>query len=183
MREHVDRLGSKAYWELLPNTPEFVVMFVPAETFLNAALEQEPALLQHAFERNVVIATPATLIALLRTVAYSWRQEALAQNAQDVLRLGRELYSRLATMGDHVDKLGRQLNSAVDSYNKAVSSLEGRVLVSARKLVDLKVTTDDLDGPKQIELVAKQVQAPELVASASDMLVSLPDQTPDHAAS
>lgn len=182
MRDHVDRLGSKAYWDLLPNTPEFVVMFVPAETFLNAALEHDPALLQHAFERNVVIATPATLIALLRTVAYSWRQEALAQNAQDVLRLGRELYSRLATMGDHVDKLGRQLNSAVDSYNKTVSSLEGRVLVSARKLVDLKVTTDDLDAPKQIELVAKQVQAPELVASASDMLVSLPDQSPGHAA-
>jgi DNA recombination protein RmuC len=182
MRDHVDRLGSKAYWDLLPNTPEFVVMFVPAETFLNAALEHDPALLQHAFERNVVIATPATLIALLRTVAYSWRQEALAQNAQDVLRLGRELYSRLATMGDHVDKLGRQLNSAVDSYNKTVSSLEGRVLVSARKLVDLKVTTDGLDAPKQIELVAKQVQAPELVASASDMLVSLPDQTPGHAA-
>jgi DNA recombination protein RmuC len=186
MRDHVDRLGSKAYWDLLPNTPEFVVMFVPAETFLNAALEHDPALLQHAFERNVVIATPATLIALLRTVAYSWRQEALAQNAQDVLRLGRELYSRLATMGEHVDKLGRQLNSAVDSYNKTVSSLEGRVLVSARKLVDLKVTTDDLDAPKQIELVAKQVQAPELVASASDMLVSLPEQlleTPGHAAS
>jgi len=176
MRDHVDRLGSKAYWDLLPNTPEFVVMFVPAETFLNAALEQDPALLQHAFERNVVIATPATLIALLRTVAYSWRQEALAQNAQDVLRLGRELYSRLATMGDHVDKLGRQLNSAVDSYNKTVSSLEGRVLVSARKLVDLKVTTDDLDAPKQIELVAKRVQAPELVASASETLISLPDQ-------
>ncbi len=183
MRDHVDRLGSKAYWDLLPNTPEFVVMFVPAETFLNAALEQDPALLQHAFERNVVIATPATLIALLRTVAYSWRQEALAQNAQDVLRLGRELYSRLATMGEHVDKLGRQLNSAVDSYNKTVSSLEGRVLVSARKLVDLKVTTDELDAPKQIELVAKQVQAPELVASASDMLISLPDQSPGHAAS
>jgi DNA recombination protein RmuC len=176
MRDHVDRLGSKGYWDLLPNTPEFVVMFVPAETFLNAALEHDPSLLQHAFERNVVIATPATLIALLRTVAYSWRQEALAQNAQDVLRLGRELYSRLATMGDHVDKLGRQLNSAVDSYNKTVSSLEGRVLVSARKLVDLKVTTDDLDAPKQIELVAKQVQAPELVASASETLISLPDQ-------
>jgi DNA recombination protein RmuC len=174
LRDHVDRLASKTYWDLLPNTPEFVVMFVPAETFLNAALEQDPALLQHAFERNVVIATPATLVALLRTVAYSWRQEALAENAQDVLKLGRELYSRLATMGDHVDKLGRQLNSAVDSYNKTVSSLEGRVLVTARKLVELKVTTDDLAAPKQVELVAKQVQASELVASATDTLISLP---------
>ncbi len=183
MRDHIDRLGAKAYWDLLPNTPEFVVMFVPAETFLNAALEEDPALLHYAFAKNVVIATPATLIALLRTVAYSWRQEALAANAQDVLKLGRELYSRLATMGDHVDKLGRQLNSAVDSYNKTVSSLEGRVLVTARKLVELKVTTDDLDAPKQVELVAKQVQASELVASASDLLISLPEQSADtHAA-
>jgi DNA recombination protein RmuC len=179
LRDHIDRLAAKSYWNLRPNTPEFVVMFIPAETFLNAALEQEPGLLQYAFERNVVIATPATLIALLRTVAYSWRQEALAANAQDVLKLGRELYSRLATMGDHVDKLGRGLNSAVDNYNKAVSSLEGRVLVTARKLVDLKVTTDELDAPKQIELVAKQVQAPELVASASELLISLPEQSID----
>src|SRR6185437_1978842 len=108
LRDHIDQLGAKAYWDLLPNTPEFVVMFIPAETFLNAALEQDPSLLQHAFEKNVVIATPATLIALLRTVGYTWRQEALAANAHDVLTLGRELYARLATMGDHVDKLGRQ---------------------------------------------------------------------------
>ncbi|MGH8889776.1 MAG: DNA recombination protein RmuC [Acidothermaceae bacterium] len=184
LRDHIDRLGAKSYWELLPNTPEFVVMFVPADTFLNAALEQEPALLQHAFEKNVVIATPATLVALLRTVAYTWRQEALAENAHDVLKLGRELYSRLATMGDHVDKLGRQLNSAVDSYNKTVSSLEGRVLVTARRLVDLKVTTDALEAPKQVELVAKRVQASELVASATETLISLPDQpsaSPTHA--
>jgi DNA recombination protein RmuC len=113
LRDHVDHLGSKAYWELLPNTPEFVVMFVPAETFLNAALDEDPALLQYAFERNVVIATPATLVALLRTVAYTWRQEALAENAQDVLKLARELYTRLATMGRHVSKLGNSLDSAV----------------------------------------------------------------------
>jgi DNA recombination protein RmuC len=176
LREHVDRLGSKAYWDLLPNTPEFVVMFVPAETFLNAALEQDPALFQHAFERNVVIATPATLVALLRTVAYSWRQEALAQNAQDVLKLGRELYARLATMGGHVSKLGNSLESAVKTYNETVSSLESRVLVSARRLVDLKVTTDELAPPRQVERAVRQVQAPELVASASEALISLPEQ-------
>ena len=102
LRDHIDQLGAKAYWDLLPNTPEFVVMFIPAETFLNAALEQDPSLLQRAFEKNVVIATPATLIALLRTVGYTWRQEALAANAHDVLTLGRELYARLSTMGRHV---------------------------------------------------------------------------------
>ena len=173
LRDHIDRLGAKAYWDLLPNTPEFVVMFVPAETFLNAALDEDPSLLQHAFEKNVVIATPATLIALLRTVAYSWRQEALAENAHDVLKLGRELYSRLATMGGHVHKLGGQLDSAVKSYNDAVSSLESRVLVSARRLVELKVTTDDLETPRQVERAVRQVQAPELVASATDALISL----------
>jgi DNA recombination protein RmuC len=183
LRDHIDRLGSKRYWELLPNTPEFVVMFVPAETFLNAALEQDPSLLQHAFAKNVVIATPATLVALLRTVAYSWRQEALAENAQEVLKLGRELHSRLATMGGHVSKLGNQLNSAVKAYNETVSSLESRVLVSARKLVDLKVTTSEVEPPRQVELVARQLQAPELVASATEMLISLPEQAADsHAA-
>ncbi|MGH3260584.1 MAG: DNA recombination protein RmuC, partial [Trebonia sp.] len=176
MREHVDRLGSKAYWDLLPNTPEFVVMFVPAETFLNAALDQEPGLLQHAFEKNVVLATPATLVALLRTVAYTWRQEALAENAHDVLKLGRELYARLATMGGHVSKLGNSLESAVRLYNETVSSFESRVLVSARRLVDLKVTTDELAAPRQVERAVRQVQAPELVASITETLISLPDQ-------
>jgi DNA recombination protein RmuC len=175
LRDHIDSLGAKAYWDLLPNTPEFVVMFVPAETFLNAALETDPSLLQRAFEKNVVIATPATLVALLRTVGYSWRQEALATNAHEVLNLGRELYSRLSTMGGHVDKLGRSLTAAVSSYNNTVSSLESRVFTTARKLVDLKVTDDDLEAPRQIELVARQVQKSELVASAYDMLISLPE--------
>jgi DNA recombination protein RmuC len=178
LRDHIDHLGAKAYWDLLPNTPEFVVMFVPAETFLNAALEQDPSLLQRAFEKNVVIATPATLIALLRTVGYTWRQEALAANAHDVLTLGRELYSRLSTMGSHVSKLGNRLNSAVQSYNDTVASLETRVFTTARKLVDLKVTSDELEAPRPIELVSRKLQRSELVASASDALVSLP-QLPD----
>jgi len=175
LREHVDRLGAKAYWELLPNTPEFVVMFVPAETFLNAALEQDPGLLQHAFEKNVILATPATLILMLRTIAYAWRQDALAESANDVLKLGRELYARLATMGGHVSKLGNSLESAVKTYNETVSSIESRVLVSARRLVDLKVTTDELDSPRQVERAVRQLQAPELVASVSETLISLPE--------
>jgi len=179
LRDHIDQLGAKAYWDLLPNTPEFVVMFIPAETFLNAALEQDPALLQYAFEKNVVIATPATLIALLRTVGYTWRQEALAANAHDVLTLGRELYARLSTMGRHVGTLGTRLNSAVQSYNETVASLESRVFTTARRLVDLKVTTDELEAPKPIELVARKVQKSELVASANESLVALRPPMPD----
>jgi len=175
LRDHIDSLGAKAYWDLLPNTPEFVVMFVPAETFLNAALETDPSLLQRAFEKNVVIATPATLVALLRTVGYSWRQEALAANAHEVLNLGRELYGRLSTMGGHIDKLGKGLTQAVSYYNQTVGTLETRVFSTARKLIDLRVTDDELEAPRQIELVARHVQKSELVASANDTLISLPD--------
>jgi DNA recombination protein RmuC len=184
LRDHIDALGAKAYWDLLPNTPEFVVMFVPAETFLNAALETDPALLQRAFEKNVVIATPATLVALLRTVGYSWRQEALAANAHEVLDLGRELYGRLSTMGGHIDKLGKGLTQAVSYYNQTVGTLESRVFTTARRLIDLKVTDDELETPRQIELVARHVQKSELVASANDTLVSLPEPSviePHHA--
>jgi DNA recombination protein RmuC len=175
VKDHLDELAAKKYWEHLDPTPEFVVMFVPAEVFLNAALEQEPALLEYAFERNVVIATPQTLVALLRTVAYTWRQESLARNAQDVLRLGRDLHGRLATLGGHVGKLGGALNAAVRQYNSTVSSLESRVLVSARRFADLKVADDDLATPAQVEIVARQVQAPELVASATEALIALDD--------
>jgi DNA recombination protein RmuC len=179
LRDHIDQLGAKAYWDLLPNTPEFVVMFVPAETFLNAAVEQDPSLWQRAFDKNVVIATPATLIALLRTVGYTWRQEALAANAHDVLTLGRELYSRLSTMGGHMSKLGTRLNSAVQSYNETVASLETRVFTTARRLVDLKVTSEELEAPRPIELVSRKLQKSELVASATDALVSLPAPAPE----
>jgi DNA recombination protein RmuC len=179
MRDHIDHLGAKAYWDLFPNTPEFVVMFVPAETFLNAALEQDPTLLQRAIEKNVIIATPGTLIALLRTVGYTWRQEALAANAHEVLTLGRELYSRLSTMGGHISKLGTRLNSAVQSYNDTVASLETRVFTTARRLVDLKVTSDELEAPRPIELVSRKVQKSELVASANETLVSMPVKLPE----
>jgi DNA recombination protein RmuC len=179
LRTHIDDLGAKHYWEQFEPTPEFVVMFVPAEVFLNAALEQDPTLLEHAFERNVVIATPATLIALLRTVAYTWRQEALARNAADVLKLGRELHGRLSTLGSHISKLGRQINGAVKAYNDTVASLESRVLVTARRMVELKVADDETETPQQVELVAREVQAPELVASANQALVPLDEIATD----
>jgi DNA recombination protein RmuC len=175
LRDHIDRLAAKAYWEHFTPTPEFVVLFVPADAFLQAALEQEPALLEYSFERNVIIATPSNLIALLRTVGYAWRQEALAANAQQVYDLGRELHSRLATMGGHLARLGGQLESAVKSYNNTVASMESRVLVTARRFSELRVTDDELAEPPQISQVPRQVQAPELVASATDSLVPLPE--------
>jgi DNA recombination protein RmuC len=163
LRGHVDALAAKSYWSAFDQTPEFVVLFMPADTFLDAALQRDPTLLEHAFARNVVIATPATLMALLRTVAYVWRQEALARNALAVHTLARELYGRLSTLGEHVSRLGGALGGAVSAYNKAVGSLEARVLVSARKLAELGVSDDELPVPPQVELAPRQPQAPELV--------------------
>ena len=162
LRAHVDALAAKAYWSAFAQTPEFVVLFVPADAFLDVALQRDPTLLEHAFTRNIVLATPATLVALLRTVAYAWRQEALARNAVAVHTLARELYGRLSTLGEHVAKLGGSLSGAVTAYNRAVGSLEARVLVSARKLADLGVSGEELATPAQIELTTRQLQAPEL---------------------
>ena len=164
LRGHVEALAAKAYWTAFESTPDFVVLFVPADPFLDAALQQDPTLMEHAFARNVVLATPATLIALLRTVAFSWRQEALAQNAVAVHSLARELYGRLSTLGEHVGKLGGSLAGAVTAYNKAVGSLESRVLVSARKLAEMGVAGEELATPAQIELTPRQPQAPELAS-------------------
>jgi DNA recombination protein RmuC len=163
LRGHVDALSAKAYWTAFDQTPDFVVLFVPADPFLDAALQRDATLMEHAFARNVVLATPATLIALLRTVAYSWRQEALAQNALAVHGLARELYGRLATLGEHVGRLGSSLGGAVTAYNRAVGSLESRVLVSARKLAEMGVSDEELAVPAQLEIAPRQPQAPELI--------------------
>ncbi len=177
MRKHIDDLAAKEYWEQFSPAPEFVVMFVPAEAFLHTALEVDPTLIEHAMEHNVVLATPMTLVAMLRTIAYAWRQDALAANAQQVLTLGRELHGRLSTLGGHVGRLGRQLDGAVRSYNETVSSLESRVLVSARRLAELKVTDAELEPPAQIDRAARQLQAPELVASLGQRVVAIEDAT------
>jgi DNA recombination protein RmuC len=145
LRAHVDSLAAKAYWESFTRAPEFVVCFVPADAFLDAALRTDSGLLEHAFSRNVVLATPSTLIALLRTVAYTWRQEAVAENAEQVHQLGRELYQRLATMGRHLDKLGKSLGNAVGAYNETVGSLERRVLTQARRMHELGVAPADAE--------------------------------------
>ncbi len=157
LRQHVDALAAKRYWRSLPETPEFVVMFVPAESFLAGALEASPDLLEYAAARQVVLATPTTLIALLRTVAHGWRHEALADRARDVHRLGRELHDRLGTLTGHLDSLGRSLNAAVGHYNQTVGSFDARVLVSARRLADLGVTDADLPAPRQLDSVARSV--------------------------
>lgn len=154
LRTHVDQLGSKAYWRYLEESPEFVVLFVPAEAFLSAALETDPGLIEYAAERRVVLAAPTTLIALLRTVAHGWSHEALAEQAREIHRLGRDLHQRLGTMATHLDSVGRSLNTAVTRFNQAVASLDSRVLVAARRFNDLAVTDDDLPPPRLVDVRA-----------------------------
>jgi DNA recombination protein RmuC len=151
LRQHIDQLSSKQYWRSLDETPEFVVLFVPAESFLAAALGTDPGLIEYSAARQVVLATPTTLIALLRTVAHGWSHEALADQAREIHRLGRELHGRLSSLTGHLDQVGRSLNAAVGHYNQAVGSLESRVLVAARRFQDLSVTDDELPPPRQVE--------------------------------
>jgi DNA recombination protein RmuC len=150
LRSHVELLGSKRYWRSLPETPEFVVLFLPAESFLSAALEADGRLIEHAADQGVVLASPTTLIALLRTVAHGWRHESLAEQAREIHRVGRDLHERLGTLSGHLGRLGRSLESAVSSYNAAMGSYESRVLVAARRFEELDATDDVLDAPRTV---------------------------------
>ena len=165
LRAHVDQLGSKAYWSSLPQTPEFVIMFVPGEAFLAPALEHDQGLLEYALARRVHLATPTTLVSMLRTVQYAWQQQALSENAREVFELGRELYDRLGGLGRHLDKLGKSLTTAVGSYNQAVGTMESRVLVSARRLSALGLVDAELAAPAPVTETARPLSAPELVTS------------------
>ena len=161
VRDHMTALGRKAYWEQFQPSPEFVVMFLPGEMFFSSALQQDPALIEYGVNEKVIPATPTTLIALLRAVSYGWRQEALAQNAQQVADLGKQLYERIASLAEHWSTVGQRLDQAVKSYNDSVASMETRVLVSARKLRDLKAGSEDLDITpiEPVDKVVRKLQA------------------------
>ena len=158
VRTHVDRLAGKEYARQFDTAPEFVVMFLPAESLLAEAVATDPGLLEHAFARNVVLATPTTLMALLRTVGHIWRQDAMAANAREVQALGRELADRMATMLGHLDKLGSALASGVGAYNRTIASLESRVLVTGRRFTELQ-GLDELPAPHQVEASPRSVAA------------------------
>ncbi|HTE41005.1 MAG TPA: DNA recombination protein RmuC [Steroidobacteraceae bacterium] len=160
VRSHITTLGRKAYWEQFSPSPEFVVMFLPGEVFFSAALQEDPSIIECGVSEKVIVASPTTLIALLRAVAYGWRQEALAQNAKEVAELGRQLYERIVKLGEHWSNVGDKLGKAVDAYNSATTTLESRVLVSARKLRELKAAPEDveIDLIEQVDRVPKALQ-------------------------
>jgi DNA recombination protein RmuC len=169
VRDHLVKLSARSYWSQFPRTPDFVVLFIPGENFLNAAMEQDPALLEDGFNDRVLMATPTTLVGLLRTVAYGWRQETIAESAKTISELGRELYTRLATMTDHFAKVGRGLETAVKSYNETVGSLETRVLPSARKFKENGIApAAELSPLSVVERSVRSVTAPELPAADAD---------------
>lgn len=167
VKDHLTKLGSKAYWSKLDESPEFVIMFLPGESFYSAALEQDPGLIEFGVDNRVVLATPTTLIALLHAVAYGWRQEKLADDAQHIASLGAELYSRLVTMTGHITKVGRGLRTAVDAYNDTVGSIESRVLVQARRFRELAAPTErDIDTLEPVDRQVREAQVAELPAAA-----------------
>ncbi len=169
VKDHMDRLGSKAYWDSLGDSPEMVVMFLPGETLFSAALQHDLKLIEHGLSQKVLLASPITLIALLTTIAHSWRQEALTENYREVAALGKEFYDRLAKFVEHFDDVRKKLDGAVQAYNSAAGSFESRVLVSARRLRELSVTTaPEVPAAEPIDTV------PRVLKQAN--LMGLPDE-------
>ena len=165
---HIDQLGAKAYWRQFAHAPEFVVLFLPAESLLGEALTANPALLERAFSRNVVLATPSTLLALLRTVALGWRDRDVAENAAAIHSLGRELHDRLRVMNSHLVKLGTTLGSAAESYNKLIGSYESRVLVSSRKMTELGISQDPIASPPPVDRLIREPTGVALTTSVGE---------------
>lgn len=164
VRAHIKGLAKRSYYEHFRPAPEFVVLFLPGETFFSAALEQDPSLIEAGVEDRIILATPTTLIALLRAVAYGWRHEHLAQNAKEISELGREMHKRLSDMADHFSRLGKNLGSAIQSYNQAMGSLEHRVLSSARKFKELGSVSEaaEIVSLDPLDQTPRELQAPEL---------------------
>ncbi|MCU1530915.1 MAG: recombination protein RmuC [Arthrobacter sp.] len=160
LKAHVDALSNKKYWDIPGNSPELVVCFLPAESILAAALSADPALLDYALSKNVVLASPGTLLAVLKSVAFTWRQDVLTDSARELFELARQLYERMGTLGENVTKLGASLKTSVDRYNSLVGTLEARVLPTARKLNALDAT--GLASPAAVEVMPRSVAAPEL---------------------
>jgi DNA recombination protein RmuC len=168
MKAHVDALSKKEYWKRVDPSPEFVVAFIPGDPLLTAALEHEPGLMEYAVANHVLLATPTSLIALLRAVAYGWQQEALTENARQVQVLGAQLYERISVLGEHMAGVGRSLTGAVTAYNRAVGSLEGRVLVTARRFVEMGVVgagEREPTTPLPVDTMTRPLQAVELVGT------------------
>ncbi len=165
LRGHVDALADRGYWTAVDCTPEMVVCFVPGEAILAAALAADPELHEHAMRRHVVLASPATLLALLRTVAYTWRQDALAEGARELLDLGQQLYDRLGSLGRHAEALGGALRRSVESYNALIGSLESRVLVTARRMSDLGLASDPAPSVERLTVAPRPLTAVELLDS------------------
>jgi DNA recombination protein RmuC len=172
VREHVRSLGSKEYWKQFQPAPEFVVMFLPLEPLLSSAFEHDGALLEQAASLRVIPATPMTLLALLKAVAYGWKQQQLARNAEEIQQLGRDLYDRLATMVGHLESVGMNIKQAADSYDRFIGSLEQKVLPGARRFKELGVSsTKDLEIPETINLSIRRVRKEELTGVAPEEIV------------
>ena len=166
VRAHMIKLSAKNYWQQFESTPEFVVMFLPGESLFSAALEQDARLIEEGSKQRVILATPITLIALLRTVASVWRQEEIAENALEISNLGREVYERLSVTAKHFNKVGRSLDGAVEAFNKTVGSLEARVLPAVRRFTDLGVSVkEEISALSPVERLPRHFQSPELANS------------------
>jgi DNA recombination protein RmuC len=164
VRDHIKNLATKAYWAQFDNSPEFVILFIPGDQFLSAALNEDPDLIESALSQKIILATPTSFVALLKAVAYGWRQLALADNAQEIRVLAEDLYGRLATFVSHMNKVGRQLGASVESYNRAVGSLERKVLPGARKFVELGIhIKKDLEKTETLDPVPRT-----MIESAGD---------------
>lgn len=174
LRGHLEQLAAKAYWSAFTTTPEMVVCFVPGDAILAAALSADPGLHEHAMSRRVVLASPGTLLALLRTVAFTWQQDALTANARQLLELGNQLYGRLGTLGAHATRMGASLQKSVESYNALVGALETRVLVTARKMHSLELAADELPEIAPVETAPRPLTATELLD-----VVAEPDRRPE----